>query len=788
MRRKREQVREIEAAGGEVLVVGADVGNEEEMREAVRRGRERFGEIHGVIHAAGVPGGGIMQLMNATNIAAAPKVNGTRVLESLFRDEPLDFMLLCSSHRSILGGLGRADYCAANAYLDAFARTNPLNRCPYVCSVIWDGWQEVGMAAEAARQNQVEPEGGMLTIEGVEAFARALDGAWPELVVSTRDFSLLVEESKHLRSASALQEADKTKASQPLHARPEIPTPYVAPRNKAEQSLADIWQQLLGIDRIGIHDNFFALGGDSVLTIQIIAKANKVGLRLTPQQIFQHQTIAELAAISGTLQSIRAEQEIVSGDVPLTPIQRWFFELDVAEPHHWNQALLLEVNSQLDAAHLERAVGHLLIHHDALRLRFKRDGDSWRQVNAPADPGIPFALINFSTWPEAELKHAIEVTAAVAQGSLKLAEGPLMRVVYLDLGKQRAGRLLIVAHHLVMDAISWRILLEDLSTAYEQSSGGAEIALPAKTTSFKTYAEYLSEYAQTESIRVELDYWLAVGKQQIKRLPRDFAESNEANTESTARTMRVALGAEETRALLHEVPQAYRTQINDVLLTALLQAFGRWMGHNSLQVDLEGHGRDAMIEDVDITRTVGWFTTLYPVLLQAEAPEDHYGEALKRVKEQLRAVPNRGIGYGLLRYLCRDEAVTDALRRMPRAEISFLYLGQLDQALSANSPFAPAKESRGATTSPHAKRSHLLSVSSYVAGGQLQLDWTYSESIHLTATIESLAESYLQALRELIKHCLNATTDGYTPSDFPDAELSQEELDRLMAELSQVEE
>jgi non-ribosomal peptide synthase protein (TIGR01720 family) len=787
VRRRRGQIAEVEEAGGEVLVAVADVSDEGGMREAVRLGRERFGEIHGIIHAAGVPGGGIMQLMTATNSAAAPKVNGTRVLESLFKDEALDFMLLFSSHRSILGGLGRADYCAANAYLDAFARANPLNKCPYVCSIIWDGWQEVGMAAEAARQNRVEPEEGMLTAEGVEAFARALDGAWPELVVSTRNFPSLVAESKQLKSTDALQEAHKTQSPQPLHARPEIQTPYVAPRNEAEQVLADIWQQLLGLDHIGINDNFFELGGDSVLMIQIIAKANKVGLRLTPQQIFQHQTIAELAAISGTSQTIHAEQGTVSGGVHLTPIQRWFFELDVAEPHHWNQALLLEVNSPLDAAHLERAVAHLLQHHDAFRMRFTRDGESWRQVNAAAEATVPLSRVNLSTSPDSELRHAIEEAAGKAQSSLNLAEGPLVRVVYFELGSHRAGRLLIVAHHLVVDAISWRIILEDLNTAYEQSSRGEAIALPGKTTSFKTYAECLLKYAQTEAIWGELDYWLAAGKQKAEPLPRDFAVTDEANTESTARTLRVGFGAEETRSLLQEVPRVYRTQINDVLLTALVRAFSRWTGHNSLPVDLEGHGRDAMVEDVDITRTVGWFTTLYPVLLSVEENDGH-GEALKRVKEQLRAVPNQGLGYGLLRYLYRDERVTEELRRIPRAEISFLYLGQLDQAIAANSRFAPARESRGVTASPRAKRSHLLSVSSFVTGGQLQLDWTYSESLHATATVERLAESYLQTLRELVDHCLNTMTGGYTPSDFPDAELSQEELDRLLAGLSGAEE
>jgi non-ribosomal peptide synthase protein (TIGR01720 family) len=327
-------------------------------------------------------------------------------------------------------------------------------------------------------------------------------------------------------------------------------------------------------------------------------------------------------------------------------------------------------------------------------------------------------------------------------------------------------------------------LLEDLATTYEQLRRGESVKLPAKTTSFKSWAEALQEYARSEAAQGELSYWLSPERRAISRLPVDFPDAEEFNTEESAHTVQSALSAEETRALLQEVPQAYHTQINDVLLTALAQVLTRWTGHQTVLVDLEGHGRDTEIEGIDVTRTVGWFTTIYPVLLEL-AESGNAGESLKRIKELLRALPGRSISYGLMRFMHPDDRVREQMRALPQAEVSFLYLGQTDQSLPESTPFAAALESSGPMASPGAHRSHLITISGLITGGQLQLGWTYSDQMHRRSTIEQLSQSYLNALRELIEHCLSAGSGGYTPSDFPDAELNQSELDELMAELSQ---
>ncbi len=559
---------------------------------------------------------------------------------------------------------------------------------------------------------------------------------------------------------------------------------YVAPRTPTEELLANIWAQVLGVNKVGIHDNFFsALGGDSILSIQIIARANQAGLKLTPRIIFERQTVAGLAEVAGAGATIESEQGLVTGDAPLTPIQRWFFERNFTDRHHWNQALLFEARQAMEPALLEKVVRRLLAHHDALRLRFVNEDLGWRQFSSDLEGPAPFAHLDLSSLSESEQKTAVEVAAAALQASMNLSEGPLLRVAFFDRGKEKPCRLLIAIHHLAVDGVSWRILLEDLHTGYQQLSSGAEFKLPPKTTSFKRWAERLEEYAQSEALRQEAAYWLTESSKRVRRLPVDFPGG--ANTVDSSATVTVSLSQEETRALLHQAPEAYRTQINEVLLAALAQGFARWTGARSLLIDLEGHGREEIIEDVVLWRTVGWFTTHFPVLLDLGISADP-GAALKIIKERLRAVPNHGIGYGVLRYLSRKEEIVEPLRAAPQPEVSFNYLGQFDQALPDTSPFRPAGESIGPLQSSGGERSHLLYFSGNVAGGQMRLTCIYSRNLYRSATIEELTGNIVDALRSIITHCQSAEAGGFTPSDFTLARLDERKLDRISSLLDEI--
>jgi amino acid adenylation domain-containing protein/non-ribosomal peptide synthase protein (TIGR01720 family) len=570
----------------------------------------------------------------------------------------------------------------------------------------------------------------------------------------------------------------------PDQERPELESAYVAPRTPAEKTLAGIWSQVLGIERVGVHDNFFELGGDSILSIQVVARANQAGLRLSPRQLFQHATVVGLAAVAGHGRSVQADQGVVQGPVPLTPIQRWFFEQDLPERNHWNQSVLLEVREPLDRAFLEQAVGRLIEHHDALRLRFRRDQAGWEQVNAGPGGPVPFEWVDLAYLPETYRKKAVERRAAELQTDLDLAKGPLLRVAYFDVGPSRPAQLLILVHHLAVDGVSWRVLLEDLHAAYMQLSRGEPVRLPPKTTSFRYWAERLLEYAQTEPVRQELARWQALAGQETPHLPLDYPAGSGANTEASGRVVRVSLTPEETQALLQEVPAAYGTGINDPLLAALALAVGNWTGAPRLLAALEGHGREDVLGDVNLSRTVGWFTTLYPVTLDL-ADADGPGEVLKTVKEQLRSVPGRGIGYGLLRYLCQDAEVARAMQALAKPEISFNYLGQFESPSSEPSPFRLAAEFHRQDRSPRGRRPHRLMVSGMVASGRLQMEWSYSEDLHRRETIERVAGDFVEALRVLIAHCRAPEAGGYTPSDFPDVDLSQGDIDLVLAEIDE---
>ncbi|MEA5601256.1 non-ribosomal peptide synthetase [Nostoc sp. UHCC 0252] len=563
---------------------------------------------------------------------------------------------------------------------------------------------------------------------------------------------------------------------------------FVAPQTLIEEKLAAIWSEILRLEQVGIHDNFFELGGDSILSIQVISRAQQAGIQIIPKQLFQYQTIAELAAVAGITCQVTAEQGLVTGKVALTPIQQWFFEQKLPEPDYFNQSVLLEVSPNLQPGLLQKVVQQLLLHHDALRSRFARlplgesrflqKGKNWQQFNTVPQETVPFSVINLSHLSPAEQQTAMKAADAELQASLNLSTGAIAQVTLFQLGNDRPDCLIFIIHHLAVDAISWRILLEDLATAYQQISRGEAIKLPAKTTSFQYWSDRLVEYAQSDAIAAELDYWLGESSFQVTPLPKDYLASDD-NTIASAASVSLSLTEEQTRALLQDVPGTYNTQINDVLLTALVQSFAQWTGENSLLVDLEGHGREDLFEDVDLSRTVGWFTTLFPVRLQL-AEIEHPGEALKLVKEQLRRIPNRGIGYGVLRYLRRDDLRIQAL---PQAQVSFNYLGQFDQVLKASEALGLAKEMK-AQQSAINKRSHLLGISGFIRAGKLEMTWAYSDQIHQQATIERLAFGFIAALKTLITHCQSKEAKGYTPSDFSAAKLNQKQLDKFLSKVN----
>ncbi|HAC79352.1 MAG TPA: hypothetical protein DCG06_03585, partial [Deltaproteobacteria bacterium] len=478
---------------------------------------------------------------------------------------------------------------------------------------------------------------------------------------------------------------------------------YVPPANLVERALANIWTDVLGVDRIGREDNFFALGGDSILSIQVVSRAYREGLEISPRQMFENQTIAELAGVVGTRRVVEADQGMVTGAVPLLPIQRWFSRMHLETRDHWNQSLFLAVHEWLDDEPLAQAVEALVSHHDALRLRFRAGADDWTQEIVGPDDESCFRSVDLSDVSLDDQVAAIERTAAEVQSSLSITDGPLFRVVHICLREDDSDRLLLVAHHLVVDVVSWRILAEDLELGCRQAASGRPVRLPRKTTSYPVWARRWLDWANSEEAARDASVWLERPWSEVCPLPVEGDVS--ANLEGRTCRLRTDVSEEITHALLREVPAIHRTNVEESLLTALGEVLVGWTGHKTVLVDVEGHGREDVFDDLDVTRTVGWFASRFPLFLRG-AGED-IGAELRALKEQRRGLPMGGMSFGLLRETSSLPA-GDALRELPEPEVAFNYLGRLDAAVDPTSPFAPAGEDCGPMRAPGSRRPHLL--------------------------------------------------------------------------------
>ena len=562
----------------------------------------------------------------------------------------------------------------------------------------------------------------------------------------------------------------------------ERETEYVAPRTEVEQILTKIWQELLPVNLVSIHDNFFEIGGDSILTIQVISRAKNSGIQISAKQIFQHQTIAELATVAKTTITSNCQQGIVTGTAPLTPIQHWFLEQQKEEIHHYNQSVLLEIPPDIKPELLEKALLKLIEHHDALRLQFTQIATEYQQTNQGVNNQVPLTVIDLSQIPTEEQPQEIEKIARQYQSSLNLSTGQIIQVVIFNLGEQSSQRLLIIIHHLAVDGISWRILLADLENIYQQLINEQPPKLAPKTTAFIDWATKLNNYGKSQAIKQELNYWLNQPWTKITPIPLDYPENKQQNKVSNAVNISVKLNLQETNILLGAINEAYNTQINDILLSALGISLAEWTGNTQILIDLEGHGREEIFEELDLSSTVGWFTSLFPVLLQI--PENNnIASVIKSIKEQLRAIPHRGIGFGILRYLSTPK-ISEQVKTIPTAEIVFNYLGQFDQ-IPSETGWKLATESTGNNQSFKQNRSHILDINALVVSRELQITWTYSSNIHSHNTVEKLAQNYLEAIRSIIEHCQVSDHRGYTPSDFPLAQLNQLEIDELLESFDQ---
>ncbi|CAG9189587.1 Non-ribosomal peptide synthetase modules, pyoverdine?? [Paraburkholderia sabiae] len=571
-----------------------------------------------------------------------------------------------------------------------------------------------------------------------------------------------------------------------LALQPVVQLKSDAPLEGIERILADVWKEVLRAEHVGRDDNFFELGGDSILALQVIARSRKRGVRFTPKQLFDKPTVAQLAQVAQTVAAAEPKAETRAAVVPandariaLTPAQHRFFELNVPARHHWNQAVELHVSERFDLDAFAQAFGAVLAHHDAFRLRFAADtASSWsaRYADKPFDT-LPLVAV------EARDEHDALAQFDELQRTFDLTRGPLAGTLVAML-PDGTPRVWIAIHHLIVDGVSWRVLLEDLDAAYRAARERRPVRLAADGMRASDWAQRLAADAAALFAQ-ELPYWTSM-KQASTALPFDNPHGTASNADAC--TVEWTIDATLTQTLLTEANAAWRTQTIDLLVATLGHTLGTSVQADSLLIELEGHGREALFEDIDASRTFGWLTSHYPVAL----PVRESGTAtLAAVKDALRAVPHKGLGFGVLRYLA-NESTRAALAALPRPRVTFNYLGQFGDASNdrvLNARFGGA----GCERDPAGPMSNALAIHAHIDGTRrLKMHWVYSAAMFNAGTVEKLARRFETTLREIAAQCIERVSKrgaSATPSDFPLAQragLTQAMLERLELDLRTV--
>ncbi|MDW7617334.1 amino acid adenylation domain-containing protein, partial [Peribacillus simplex] len=543
---------------------------------------------------------------------------------------------------------------------------------------------------------------------------------------------------------------------------------YEAPRNDIEERLVEVCCEVLGVEKVGINDDFFDLGGDSIKAIRITSKLQKFGYKLEVKEVFNNGKLKTIGTkIVKNESSI--DQEPVSGEVSLVPIQHMFFEQNFTNEQHWNQSVMLFRKNGFQEEIIKKVFHEIISHHDALRMVYKKENNQLKQINKGVDTNL-FTLKIYDYHENDNYKEEIKKACSELQRSIDLENGPLVK---LGLFKTNEGdHLLIAIHHLVIDGVSWRILLEDFSEGYKFVLQNEDIVYQQKSNSFKEWGTYLQKQLDTFEMKEEFTYWDQIEKNSYKTLPSDFEYHEEDNKLQYSKDIRIELNKVETEDLIMNSNKAYNTEINDLLLTALGLTIQEWTLKESVLINLEGHGREILEGDIDVNRTIGWFTAQYPLLLNFKNSLN-ISSSIKNVKETLRHVPNKGVGYGVLKYMNSVKQWDN-----PEPEISFNYLGQFDE-LVKDEIYEISNLSTGDNMSLEGKRINEIDINGMISHKKLRFTISYNCKKFRESTIKEVADCYKKHLINIIEHCKSQQLVEYTPSDYSDRTLTLDEFESL---------
>ncbi len=530
---------------------------------------------------------------------------------------------------------------------------------------------------------------------------------------------------------------------------------YVEPRNEIENALCNVFSEVLGVGLVGVEDSFFELGGDSIKAIKVISKMRDAGYEISSKDIMVNYSVEAIASVVVPLKENNYNQNDVVGTVISTPIIKDFIARGMAKPNHYNQAVMIATDTD-DEEVIKKALHAVVKHHDVLRSVYKDDS----LTILSSDESKMFDFESFNLIEDNNMAETIESESTRIQGSIDLEHGPLVKAALYRTAN--GNYIMLCIHHLVVDGVSWRILGDDLTSALIQLESGSEIVLPPKTASYIEWGEALEEYKDSSILQMETEYWQQVSKNTFDRNIRIENDMKVKDGASGFADIDIMFTKEETELLLHDAGKAFNTEINDLMLSALGMAVGQLTGQEKVAVELEGHGREEIHKKIDIDRTVGWFTSVYPIIIDCC---DDMEVSIISTKEMLRKVPNHGIGYGLLSSVSRQNNI----------DICFNYLGQMDiNNFNNNSTYSVGK-----TTADENRIESNINMDGYIMNDTLSFSLTYDKTSYSQKHIKKLAQLYKNCLSEIIKFCVNRDDTVKTVSDYGVTDMEAAELDEI---------
>jgi fengycin family lipopeptide synthetase B len=573
----------------------------------------------------------------------------------------------------------------------------------------------------------------------------------------------------------ALSNEKRALLSQWVRLAGHMPGEAVLPETEPERSLAAVWRAVLRCDDVLASDSFLDLGGNSITSIQVVAKAAAIGIQVTARQVIEAANLRELASIANVTDEriVDVDSDVAAGQVDLTPIQRWFFSQDFTEPHRWDQAVVVDLVTRLDPDLLNAAMQAVVAHHDVLRSRFLRGDDGWTQVvGSVAEAAVHTVPIHSASGDH--LDQAI----AMAQQSIDITSGPLVAAVLLNCDGVGTSRLLLAVHHLVVDGVSMRILIEDLDTAYRSLRDGAAVSLPRRSSSFRSWSRELRRFSESDELAEQLPYWTS-----------DFSQDGlmggcglpaESNLQRDCEVLSIELDAPLSEKILRDIPRHGAFSVECLLIAGLAVAWQRERGVTTLELDLEGHGREPISAAIDISRTVGWFTSIYPVRL-AVANGGELAAALTSVAGALDDVPSRGVGYGVLRYLSSRGA---ELSRQGSRSISFNYLGSFAGPTDEFCVLGAPAQLPMVLKSERSQRPYVLEVAAADVDGRVVIKWEYAPGVMRRDMASALFARYIAAIGELVETALALPVGSRGENKFDLARISADELTAIRDRLA----